>query len=59
MDSQICLCLLIIVLFGALNWGGVGAFDHDILDILCDFNIIAITGNHDIYYKHRTFTFFA
>ena len=26
----------------------------DILDILCDFNIIAITGNHDIYYKHRT-----
>ena len=26
----------------------------DILDILSDFNIIAITGNHDIYYKHRT-----
>ena len=26
----------------------------DILDILADFNIIAITGNHDMYYKHRT-----
>jgi DNA repair exonuclease SbcCD nuclease subunit len=26
----------------------------DILDILKDFNIIAITGNHDLYYKHRT-----
>tara|TARA_R110002020_G_scaffold121030_2_gene275418 strand:- start:1315 stop:2370 length:1056 start_codon:yes stop_codon:yes gene_type:complete len=26
----------------------------DILDILSDFNIIAITGNHDMYYKHRT-----
>lgn len=26
----------------------------DILDILSDFNLIAITGNHDIYYKHRT-----
>ncbi len=26
----------------------------DILDILSGFNIIAITGNHDIYYKHRT-----
>ena len=26
----------------------------DIFDILSEFNIIAITGNHDIYYKHRT-----
>lgn len=26
----------------------------DILDILSEFNLIAITGNHDIYYKHRT-----
>ena len=26
----------------------------DILDIFQDFNLIAITGNHDIYYKHRT-----
>ena len=26
----------------------------DILDILKDFNLIAITGNHDVYYKHRT-----
>jgi DNA repair exonuclease SbcCD nuclease subunit len=26
----------------------------DILDILAEFNLIAITGNHDIYYKHRT-----
>ena len=26
----------------------------DILDILSNFNIIAITGNHDMYYKHRT-----
>jgi len=26
----------------------------DILDILKDFNIVAITGNHDLYYKHRT-----
>lgn len=26
----------------------------DILDILSSFNLIAITGNHDIYYKHRT-----
>lgn len=26
----------------------------DILEILKDFNIIAITGNHDLYYKHRT-----
>jgi metallophosphoesterase superfamily enzyme len=26
----------------------------DILKILEDFNIIAIVGNHDIYYKHRT-----
>ena len=26
----------------------------DILDILSDFNIIAITGNHDMNYKHRT-----
>jgi DNA repair exonuclease SbcCD nuclease subunit len=26
----------------------------DILEILEDFNIIAIVGNHDIYYKHRT-----
>lgn len=26
----------------------------DILDILSDFNLIAITGNHDLYYKHRT-----
>ena len=26
----------------------------DIFDILSGFNIIAITGNHDIYYKHRT-----
>ena len=26
----------------------------DILDILSDFNLIAIAGNHDIYYKHRT-----
>jgi len=26
----------------------------DILDILSEFNVIAITGNHDIYYKHRT-----
>ena len=26
----------------------------DIFDILAEFNIIAITGNHDIYYKHRT-----
>lgn len=26
----------------------------DILEIFKDFNIIAITGNHDLYYKHRT-----
>lgn len=26
----------------------------DILDILSEFNLIAITGNHDLYYKHRT-----
>jgi DNA repair exonuclease SbcCD nuclease subunit len=26
----------------------------DIFDILADFNIICITGNHDIYFKHRT-----
>ena len=26
----------------------------DIVDILSGFNIIAITGNHDMYYKHRT-----
>jgi len=26
----------------------------DILDILADFNLIIITGNHDIYYKYRT-----
>lgn len=26
----------------------------DILDIFKDFNLIAITGNHDVYYKHRT-----
>lgn len=26
----------------------------DILDILQDFNLIAITGNHDIYFKNRT-----
>tara|TARA_R100000951_G_scaffold113960_1_gene117132 strand:+ start:77 stop:1132 length:1056 start_codon:yes stop_codon:yes gene_type:complete len=26
----------------------------DILDIFSEFNLIAITGNHDIYYKHRT-----
>lgn len=26
----------------------------DILNILRDFNIIAITGNHDLYYKHRS-----
>ena len=26
----------------------------DILDILEEFNFIAITGNHDIYFKHRT-----
>lgn len=26
----------------------------DILDILSDFNIIILIGNHDIYYKHRT-----
>lgn len=26
----------------------------DILDILSGFNLIIITGNHDIYYKHRT-----
>ena len=26
----------------------------DILEILKDFNIVAITGNHDLYYKHRT-----
>lgn len=26
----------------------------DILDIFEEFNLIAITGNHDIYYKHRT-----
>ena len=26
----------------------------DILEILSEFNLIAITGNHDIYYKHRT-----
>lgn len=26
----------------------------DILDIFQDFNLIAITGNHDIYFKHRT-----
>ena len=26
----------------------------DILDILSEFNVIAITGNHDLYYKHRT-----
>lgn len=25
----------------------------DILDILCDFNILIIVGNHDIFYKHR------
>lgn len=26
----------------------------DILEILSEFNILAITGNHDIYFKHRT-----
>ena len=26
----------------------------DILDILSDFNLLVIIGNHDIYYKHRT-----
>ena len=26
----------------------------DILDIFADFNMIAILGNHDIYYRHRT-----
>ena len=26
----------------------------DILDILKDFNLIAIAGNHDMYFKHRT-----
>ena len=26
----------------------------DILDILSEFNLIVITGNHDLYYKHRT-----
>jgi len=26
----------------------------DILDMFEEFNLIAITGNHDIYYKHRT-----
>ena len=26
----------------------------DILDLFQEFNLIAITGNHDIYYKHRT-----
>lgn len=26
----------------------------DILDLFEEFNLIAITGNHDIYYKHRT-----
>ena len=26
----------------------------DILEILSDFNIIAIAGNHDLFYKHRT-----
>lgn len=26
----------------------------DILDLFAEFNLIAITGNHDIYYKHRT-----
>jgi DNA repair exonuclease SbcCD nuclease subunit len=26
----------------------------DILDMLAEFNFIAIVGNHDIYYKHRT-----
>lgn len=26
----------------------------DVLDILFDFNLIIITGNHDIYYKYRT-----
>lgn len=26
----------------------------DILDILSEFNLIIITGNHDLYYKHRT-----
>lgn len=26
----------------------------NILEILTDFNIIAITGNHDVYFKHRT-----
>ena len=26
----------------------------DVLDILSDFNLIAIAGNHDIYFKHRT-----
>lgn len=26
----------------------------DILDILQEFNLIAITGNHDLYFKHRT-----
>jgi len=26
----------------------------DILEIFKDFNLIAITGNHDVYYKHRT-----
>lgn len=26
----------------------------DILDIFKEFNIIAITGNHDLYYKHRS-----
>jgi len=26
----------------------------DILDIFKEFNLIAITGNHDVYYKHKT-----
>lgn len=26
----------------------------DVLNIFKDFNIIAVTGNHDLYYKHRT-----
>lgn len=26
----------------------------DILDIFKDFNLIAVTGNHDVYFKHRT-----
>jgi DNA repair exonuclease SbcCD nuclease subunit len=26
----------------------------DILDIFKEFNLVAITGNHDVYYKHRT-----